>query len=252
LKPSVVVTAADLARPACAFPNSRLATSLPVGKTPLYLGQPVPVLILRISTSLIRRVSRWAMQLPRNSARKPAPVKMPNYSQFPFTRVGGPTPDAPDVYLPVKNGSVGLVSSRARGVRSGRAGGFQASPHQQQFCLFWRRFRCRDHTPFPLYAALVAMFFANVRCGSPTSLEQFQSRIKIQTDNPGSCPSLRTEGRSEQIRKKPPGEEPSGFYNRGNASHDGTVVNSAERALVPPIPEPLSPNRRWGVASTEL
>ena len=64
LKPSVVVTAADLARPACAFPNSRLATSLPVGKTPLYLGQPVPVLILRISTSLIRRVSRWAMQLP--------------------------------------------------------------------------------------------------------------------------------------------------------------------------------------------
>jgi hypothetical protein len=41
------------------------------------------------------------------------------------------------------------------------AGGFQASPHQQQFCLSWRRFRCRDHTPFPLYAALAAMFFAN-------------------------------------------------------------------------------------------
>src|SRR5262249_40373421 len=34
------------------------------------------------------------------------PVKMPNYGQFRFTRVAGPTPDAPDVYSPVKNGWV--------------------------------------------------------------------------------------------------------------------------------------------------
>jgi len=34
------------------------------------------------------------------------PVKMPNYGQFRFTRVGGPTPDAPDVYSPSKNGWV--------------------------------------------------------------------------------------------------------------------------------------------------
>jgi len=31
---------------------------------------------------------------------------MPNYGAFRFTRVGGPTPDAPDVYSPFKNGWV--------------------------------------------------------------------------------------------------------------------------------------------------
>jgi CO/xanthine dehydrogenase Mo-binding subunit len=34
------------------------------------------------------------------------PIRMPNYGAFRFTRVGGPTPDAPDVYSPVKNGWV--------------------------------------------------------------------------------------------------------------------------------------------------
>lgn len=32
---------------------------------------------------------------------------MPNYGSFRFTRVAGPTPDAPDVYSPVKEGWVG-------------------------------------------------------------------------------------------------------------------------------------------------
>ena len=46
------------------------------------------------------------------------PVKMPNYAQFRFTRVGGPTPDAPDVYSPVKNGwvSPGFFESSGHGL----------------------------------------------------------------------------------------------------------------------------------------
>src|SRR5438132_7609852 len=34
------------------------------------------------------------------------PILGPNYGAFRFTRVAGPTPDAPDVYSPVKNGWV--------------------------------------------------------------------------------------------------------------------------------------------------
>ena len=33
-------------------------------------------------------------------------MELPNYGAFRFTRVGGPTPDAADVYSPVKNGWV--------------------------------------------------------------------------------------------------------------------------------------------------
>src|SRR5262249_32799138 len=44
------------------------------------------------------------------------PVKMPNYGQFRFTRIGGPTPDAPDVYSTIKNGRVspGFFDSSGR------------------------------------------------------------------------------------------------------------------------------------------
>ena len=41
-----------------------------------------------------------------NGQTETGPVTMPNYGAFRFTRVGGPTPDAPDVYSPVKNGWV--------------------------------------------------------------------------------------------------------------------------------------------------
>ena len=32
------------------------------------------------------------------------PVVMPDYGAWRFTRVGGPTPEAPDVYSPIKDG----------------------------------------------------------------------------------------------------------------------------------------------------
>ena len=33
-------------------------------------------------------------------------MEMPTYGAFRFTRVGGPTPEGPDIYSPVKNGWV--------------------------------------------------------------------------------------------------------------------------------------------------
>ena len=45
---------------------------------------------------------------------------MPNYGQFRFTRVGGPTPDAPDVYSPSKNGWVSPGFFESPGPRNGR------------------------------------------------------------------------------------------------------------------------------------
>jgi hypothetical protein len=53
---------------------------------------------------------------------------MPNYGAFRFTRVAGPTPDAPDVYAPVKNGRscpVGFDST-------GRPIWAQAATHGEQ------------------------------------------------------------------------------------------------------------------------
>jgi CO/xanthine dehydrogenase Mo-binding subunit len=117
LKPSVVVTAADLARTGMRVPEFYSGDLLcPVGKTPLYLGQPVALLIFEDFDAFDQ--ARLAL---RDTAivkfgTETGPVKMPNYSQFRFTRVGGPTPDAPDVYSPVKNGwvSPGFFESSGR------------------------------------------------------------------------------------------------------------------------------------------
>jgi CO/xanthine dehydrogenase Mo-binding subunit len=107
LKPSVVVTADDLARTGMRVPEFYAGDLLcPVGKTPLYLGQPVALLIFADFDTLdqARLALRDAAVLKFGN--ETGPVKMPNYGQFRFTRVAGPTPDAPDVYSPVKNGWV--------------------------------------------------------------------------------------------------------------------------------------------------
>src|SRR5262245_9547810 len=107
LKPSVVVTAADLVRAGIRVPEFYAGDLLcPLGKTPLYLGQPVALLIFEDFDAFDQ--ARLAL---RDAAvvkfgKETGPVKMPNYGQFRFTRVGGPAPDAPDVYSPVKNGWV--------------------------------------------------------------------------------------------------------------------------------------------------
>src|SRR5262245_4740529 len=107
LKPAVVVTAADLARTGMRVPEFYAGDLLcQVGKTQIYLGQPVALLIFEDFDAFdqARLALRDAAVL--KFGKETGPVKMPNYGQFRFTRVGGPTPDAPDVYSPVKNGWV--------------------------------------------------------------------------------------------------------------------------------------------------
>src|SRR5438876_5136011 len=107
LKPSVVVTADDLARIGVRVPEFYAGDLIcPFGKTPLYLGQPVALLIFDDFDIFdqARLALRDAPVL--KFGEESDPVKQPNYGAFRFTRVGGPAPDAPDVYSPFKNGWV--------------------------------------------------------------------------------------------------------------------------------------------------
>jgi CO/xanthine dehydrogenase Mo-binding subunit len=270
LKPSVVVTAADLARTGMRVPEFYAGDLLcPVGKTPLYLGQPVALLIFEDFDAFDQaRLALRDAAIVKFGA-ETGPVKMPNYGQFRFTRVGGPTPDAPDVYSPVKNGwvSPGFFESSGRpiwarlplptgqayakaatygekiraeltannpallvlerefetqsvdpmflepesglawydtgrknlelvvGVQSpyeaaesvayllGNAqAAFKPARINSNFAYCGGGFGGRDHTPFPLYVALAAVFFPNrpVRLAN-NRFEQFQSGIKRHT-----------------------------------------------------------------------
>src|SRR5882724_5090444 len=119
LKPSVVVTAADLARIGVRVPEFYAGDLLcPVGKTPLYLGQPVALLIFEDFDAFDQARLALRDETVVKFGAETGPVKMPNYGQFRFTRVGGPTPNAPDVYSPVKNGwvSPGFFESSGRPV----------------------------------------------------------------------------------------------------------------------------------------
>src|SRR6266704_2676341 len=107
LKPSVVVTAEDLAKIGTRVPEFYAGDLFcPVGKTPLYLGQPVALLIFEKFDAFDQ--ARLALRDGTfvRFGEETGPVVGPNYGAFRFTRVAGPTPDAPDVYSPVKNGWV--------------------------------------------------------------------------------------------------------------------------------------------------
>jgi CO/xanthine dehydrogenase Mo-binding subunit len=107
LKPSVVVTAEDLAKIGTRVPEFYAGDLFcPVGKTPLYLGQPVALLIFEKFDAFDQ--ARLALRDGTfvKFGEETGPVVRPNYGAFRFTRVAGPTPDAPDVYSPVKNGWV--------------------------------------------------------------------------------------------------------------------------------------------------
>src|SRR6266478_1845046 len=267
LKPSVVVTAEDLAKIGTRVPEFYAGDLFcPVGKTPLYLGQPVALLIFEKFDAFDQ--ARLALRDGTfvRFGEETGPVVGPNYGAFRFTRVGGPTPDAPDVYSPVKNGWVsperfentgrpiwarlpiptgqayaeaatygekiraelaannpallvldrefetqsvdpmflepesGLAWYDARrkdlelvvGVQSpyevaesvayllGNAqAAFKPDRINTNFAYCGGGFGGRDHTPFPLYVALAAMFFPNcpVRLAH-NRYEQFQSGLK--------------------------------------------------------------------------
>jgi CO/xanthine dehydrogenase Mo-binding subunit len=107
LRPSVVVTADDLARIGARVPEFYVGDLLcPVGKTPLYLGQPIALLIFEEFDAFDQ--ARLALRdgASVKFGEKTGPVVKPPYAAFRFTRVAGPTPDSPDVYSPVQNGWV--------------------------------------------------------------------------------------------------------------------------------------------------
>ena len=114
-KPSVVVTAADLENIGTRVPEFYAGDLFcPLGKTPLYLGQPVALLIFEKFDAFDR--ARLALRDGTfvKFGEETGPVAMPDYAAFRFTRVAGPTPEAPDVYSPIQAGWVSPGVSRIR------------------------------------------------------------------------------------------------------------------------------------------
>ena len=107
LKPAVVVTAADLARIGTRVPEFYAGDLFcPVGTTPLYLGQPVALLIFEQFDAFdqVRLALRDGTFV--KFGEETGPIRAPDYGAYRFTRVAGPTPDAPDVYSTFKDGLV--------------------------------------------------------------------------------------------------------------------------------------------------
>src|SRR6202048_3481195 len=107
LKPSVVVDAAELARIGARVPQFYAGDLFcPIGRTPLYLGQPVALLIFEKFDTFdqARLVLRDGGFVQFGG--ETGPVSLPNYGAFRFTRVAGPSPDAPDIYSPAQAGWV--------------------------------------------------------------------------------------------------------------------------------------------------
>jgi CO/xanthine dehydrogenase Mo-binding subunit len=104
-KPSAVVTAEDLERLGARVPDFYTGDLLcPTGRTPLYLGQPAALLIFETFDAFDRAQLELRGKPFLKFAEETGPVTMPNYGAYRFTRIAGPTPDAPDVYAPIQEG----------------------------------------------------------------------------------------------------------------------------------------------------
>jgi CO/xanthine dehydrogenase Mo-binding subunit len=117
-KPSVVVTEEDVRRINARTPQFYAGDLFcPLGKTPLYLGQPLALLVFEKFDEFdkARLAQRDADYLKFGT--ETGPVKAPNYAAFRFTRIAGPTPDSPDVYSPLQ---AGWVSPSVMEKNSGR------------------------------------------------------------------------------------------------------------------------------------
>src|SRR6195256_3182916 len=107
MKPSAVVTAAELAKIGTRVPEFYAGDLFcPLGRTPIYMGQPVALLIFETFDAFDQ--ARLALRDGTfvKFGEETGPVVMPDYGAFRFTRVAGATPDAPDVYSPVLAGWV--------------------------------------------------------------------------------------------------------------------------------------------------
>src|SRR5947209_13593294 len=99
MKPSVVVTSADLDRIGTRVPQFYAGDLFcPLGRTPLYLGQPLALLIFEKFDAFdqARLVLRDGGFVQFGG--ETGPVSLPNYGAFRFTRLAGASPDAPDIY----------------------------------------------------------------------------------------------------------------------------------------------------------
>ncbi|MBR1282294.1 molybdopterin-dependent oxidoreductase [Bradyrhizobium sp. AUGA SZCCT0177] len=107
LKPSMVVTADDLDKIGTRVPAFYTGDLFcPVGKTPIYMGQPVALLIFETFDAFDRARLTLRDGTFVKFGEETGPVTIPSYGAYRFTRVAGPTPDAPDVYSPVQAGWV--------------------------------------------------------------------------------------------------------------------------------------------------
>jgi CO/xanthine dehydrogenase Mo-binding subunit len=116
-KPTVIVTADDLARINVSVPVFYTGDLLcPVGKTPLYLGQPVALLLFEQFDAFDRARLALRGRAFLKFGAETGPVSMPNYGAWRFTRIAGPAPDAPDIYSPLDEGwvSPGYFESSGR------------------------------------------------------------------------------------------------------------------------------------------
>jgi CO/xanthine dehydrogenase Mo-binding subunit len=107
LKPSVIVTAADLEKIGTRVPEFYAGDLFcPIGKTPIYMGQPVALLIFEKFDAFDQ--ARLALRDGTfvKFGEETGPVALPDYGTFRFTRVAGAKPDAPDVYSPIQAGWV--------------------------------------------------------------------------------------------------------------------------------------------------
>ena len=121
LKPAVVVTAADFDKTGTRVPEFYAGDLFcPVGKTPLYMGQPVALLIFETFDAFDRGAARAARRHVRAVRRGDrAGRRCRTTAPFASPASPAPTPDAPDVYSPVQEGWVSpgkFQNTRAAGL----------------------------------------------------------------------------------------------------------------------------------------
>ncbi len=105
-RPDRVVLAADLAAAKITVPGFYAGDLLvPAGKTPLYLGQPLALLIWNdfARFSVARSVIAAEAGFVKMGA-ETGPIEEDPYGAYHFVRVAGPTPESDDIYSALKAG----------------------------------------------------------------------------------------------------------------------------------------------------
>jgi CO/xanthine dehydrogenase Mo-binding subunit len=105
MKPSVVVTAADLEQVGTRVIEFYAGDLFcPIGTTPLYMGQPVALLIFDKFDAYDAARLKLRDGTFVKFGEETGPLELPNYAANRFTRVAGATPEAPDIYSPLLAG----------------------------------------------------------------------------------------------------------------------------------------------------